>query len=504
MGEDMRTESEGPNNSEDAGHNPTSTEKAVGDQRDSDSAHMLEALKKRFRSVRGWAARHRCEIFFAFIAAVPLAWLGAVWFVPPNPYKVVLLTFDSKYRCHDPDADPPCEVKWPGRDHLTIGRYPVVLQILRLGDEKDDNKKRRQIAVSKAKDLVRSPDTLMVIGDLESTPTQASLAVYLEADPPLPYVSTTASGDNLLPPDCPRCSDENKVAAFLQTSPTNKDEADSAYRYAKQVLQKDPLTFFVVTEDAINDATNDQYSSNLYNDFINRLSSADAHFEYTLESLSEHIQDLQTWKPDCVFYIGTAGTATKLMKILAGRVRLVILSDEIVTQASGMGELESFPSAVFTYAADAADYNESNHVYQEDAIEIAGQLVSDLQTRGGDVWYQIRSLTHSESVESARQNLVQVIKDNSANNKAYDHCASAVDNVCVFARVPTNPIQRQNGLFHVWKVDSYDKSKMRDIDEWHRPRDLIEVKSRGEARHRDRKPARSAVEVSQRLAPVEP
>jgi hypothetical protein len=45
---------------------------------------------------------------------------------------------------------------------------------------------------------------------------------------------------------------------------------------------------------------------------------------------------------------------------------------------------------------------------------------------------------------------------------------------------------------------------MRDIDEWHRPRDLIEVKSRGEARHRDRKPARSAVEVSQRLAPVEP
>jgi hypothetical protein len=151
---------------------------------------------------------------------------------------------------------------------------------------------------------------------------------------------------------------------------------------------------------------------------------------------------------------------------------LVILSDSVIESRGRDERISGIGSAAhFTYADDAADYNSHTHRYAKDAALIARKLVEDLNQRGGDFLYRVRSLVHRETIESARTNLIRIMTEN-AEGRAWYPCESTADGsrICIFDYQKYH--KRRNGMFHVWRLAEGNEPIMVDIDGWHPPREL--------------------------------
>lgn len=104
--------------------------------------------------------------------------------------------------------------------------------------------------------------------------------------------------------------------------------------------------------------------------------------------------------------------------------------------------------------------------YAEDAFFIAEQLITDLNNRGGDIRFRVKSLLHFESADDARRNLVRIMKQNSVFRTSYK--SSNSNRIYVF-----EGHKRYVGIFHVWRIKEPSLqlgTEMEDVDNWHVPR----------------------------------
>jgi ABC-type branched-subunit amino acid transport system substrate-binding protein len=145
---------------------------------------------------------------------------------PPKhePYKVHLVessqTDDDTQQMFDTLAK-----RWNVQPPM-LGDVPIQLEIYKLQEDSFEAAKRE------AEALINNPNTLMVIGHLPSGLTEESLPIYLRAKPPVPYISTTASDDDLLAQCKDTCGDATHFAPLIQPSPRNVDQGASAVRFA--------------------------------------------------------------------------------------------------------------------------------------------------------------------------------------------------------------------------------------------------------------------------------
>jgi hypothetical protein len=406
----------------------------------------------RFGNWKSWAVEHKGEILWAFVFAIIFAWPAARFIEPPkhDPYRVAVV----EYSHTDDDTQKMfnnLSLDWSKQPPM-VGDVPVNLEVRRLVDDTPNAAKRA------AQDLLGSLDMLMVIGHLPSGLTEVSIPMYMEAHPPMPYISTTASDDDLLVRCEGKCSDSDGFVPLIQPSPRNSDQGDSAVRFA---IQNGKKRFLIVTEV---DQDNKTYLDNMVEGFEHAINNSGRATVVGTHSIGAPPSDQQIrdWSPDCILYAGRAGAAETLLHSIHGKELMVILSDSVIETRVNDEKLMVLSPVRFTYPTDAADYNRHVSVYGKDAVSISRQLIEDLNKNGGDFRYQLRSLVHLENIQDARRSLVEVMKKNAASRTWY-YCESS--SACVF-----DHHRRINGMFHVWRLDENNKTEMLDIDGWHPPR----------------------------------
>ena len=422
--------------------------------------HTLVAIKR-------WASEHKSEIFWAAIFAILVAWI----FDPPKPQPFTI------YILADPRTEPETMAVFESlernaqADPLTLGDVPVQVKLEKLDAGTTD------AAIAKASELANRPDTLMVIGHLPSPLIEASLPTYFQAIPPIPFLSTTASDEDLLI-NCEhlgtKCMRDGLFAPLLQLSPTNQDQGRAAIRFATQHGKR---RFMIVSE---NDFTLDTYTKDLiqaYHDAIAEFNVdhkqdgdlAEIVGKYRLSGLPDKAE-LRKSDPDCVLYAGELEVAHGLLHSFSDPQPLVILSDSSLESRLSDNALRDFILVRFTYQTDAEDYNDHTNIYGLDAYSIAKQLIADLNTRGGDLRYRLKTLLHFHYVNDARRSLVRVMKDNSIARTWYRGTPDQGE--------PGTPYlfdhhRRVAAIFHVWQLKDHAAkpgSQMVDVDNWHPPR----------------------------------
>jgi hypothetical protein len=418
-----------------------------------------------FRGAKGWTRHHRVEVFWAVVFSVIAGWVLAP--PPPQPYTIYIVA-DARTDQETMAAFEMLEQNFQS-DALSIGDVPVRVKIEKLDESTS--------AIDKANDLVNRPDTLLVIGHMPSAPIEDSLLVYFQAGPPVPVLSTTASDEDLLI-KCRQqrgaCFQDGWFAPLLQLSPTNKEQGRSAIRFA---IQKHKKRFLIVTE---LDFDKDGYTKDLvqaYDDAIketnNQLGGDSDGLaivgKYKLDHLPNK-EKLARLRPDCVLYAGELDTAHDLLSTFSGAEPMVILSDATLESRLTDNALGDFTLASFTYQTDAADYNNHTNIYGRDAYWIARQLIGDVNKRGGDWRYWLKSLLHFHSVKDARRNLVRIMEENSASRTWY---RGFPDQREIGTTYVFNQEKRVDGMFHVWQLNKQATkpgSEMLDVDNWHPPK----------------------------------
>ncbi|PYX18738.1 MAG: hypothetical protein DMG87_13670, partial [Acidobacteria bacterium] len=402
-------------------------------------------IKSRLREIAGlvrhWSSRHTGEIVWAFVFAVLAGYAFALYIEEPKPYRVYVVA--------DPDTNWETlsnnfRSKEGNQGFANIGDVKVEVQVQML--ENNDNESARK----KADELAGRPDALLVIQHGRSQHVETSLSTYLRARPQVPLIATSATDDDLLKQCDKSCVDEGwfdsvqqgamPFTPVLQLSPTNEIQARSAVQFASQRSKR---RFLIVPS---NDPKDQIYNDNLVKAYSNAI--GEAHGEVVgvrkMDALPSE-SDLETLKPDCVLYAGGVGEAQTLFDHLSrlkvtGAGLMLILSDSVIESRGTDSDLNAFDSTVpgtsasplvphppvvmaatrdllvtggatvtrtkkkgvrvnFTYQTDAADYNFHTSGYAEDAFSIALQLISDLNERGGDLRFRLKSFLHIHNVK---------------------------------------------------------------------------------------------------------
>jgi len=468
--------------------------------------------------LRGWASHHSGELLWAAVFAVVVGLPAAVYFAyfvtDPPPFKVYVVAGSHFLtKSTDPNLDTTQQFKSSFLKRRLANAVDIDLEVVELSDDKPET------AESKAQELVTKGDALIVIGHLDSEPTEASLGVYLKERPQVPFIASVQTDDGLLKKACPTesgqrsedslCYDGSKPLPYLQLSPTNLEQARWATRFATE----NHAHKFLIVE---NDGVNKTYAESLAADYskavveLNHAIGEKHNIDHTRlstdEVLTESLVQVQTlsdeilWKQfkdddiDCVLYAGGFDGADALLKqivdlkedrlragishrntnesTIAGKPLMVILDDSVAEERFSGTNFDMSPIHI-TDQADAEDYDKGISVYGLDAITIAAQLIDDLNKRGFDWRFRIRKTLHRLTVEDARRNLVRVMQQN------YDYHASyfgavrtgiAPDSRTVYA---FDGNLRANGLFHVWERAKLDKGyRNTDVDRWHPPKNI--------------------------------
>lgn len=448
------------------------------------------------------AIEHTSEIVWALLFAVLAGYAFALYIEEPPPYKIYVVTdldTDSETLSKDLRSQ---EQK---KEIAHIGRVPVKVQVVLLAAQDSQTAKRE------ADELAERADTLLVIQHGRSEHVAHSLPTYMGARPQIPVISTVATDDSLLAECGDSCFDRGWFQSprvddapfipLLQLSPTNAVQGRSAVQFASQRYKR--RRFLVVTSSNPEDRLYAKNMTRAYTDAIK-----EAHAELVgvrrMNALPSE-EEFKTLKADCILYAGGVGEAQALFdRLMAmhldGADPVVMLSDSVVESRGTDSDLAAFGAPAvaipatgqpankgivvnaanhehlqpgtkpgipvnFTYQGDAEDYNSHCNTYAEDAFLISERLIDDLNQRGGDLRFQIKSFFHLHNVKDARRSLADVMRQNSLFRSSY---ASAVaGRSYVF-----DGYKQSGGIFHVWQLRSSEEpgSKMDDIDNWHPPR----------------------------------
>jgi hypothetical protein len=436
---------------------------------------LLQTALYKFLSLSTWIRNHRSEVIIGAVFAVVIGVPAAIYFAAsldqsePKPYKIYLVA-GSHYltkSTEDPGRDTRSQFESSKLlDGLKVGDVKVKLEIEELTNDKPDTAKL------KAQELLGRRDTLLVIGHLDSEPTEASLSTYFEARPQVPFIASVQTDDELLKKACPdsKCFDGTSPLPFLQLSPTNKEQAHWAVRFA---TERNKRHFLIVQS---NNNENETYAKSLVDGYNNAISDAAVKDSgvtkqrITTESLTREAlrEDLQDGDVDCVLYAGGFDDVDSLLKRISdsGKSVMVILGDSVVERRLNGAKLHFSPVHI-TDQSDAADYEKGISVYGMDAIAIAAQLIRDLANRGLDFEFRSKAWLKRQTVEDARRNLVRVMQENFAFRSSYIGAPdiSSSDSLAVYA---FSGYQRSGGMFHVWKRSSSRAGyEIIDVDPWH-------------------------------------
>jgi hypothetical protein len=465
--------------------------------------------------VRLWVQHHGGEVLWAVIFALavglPAAVYFAYYFIEPKPYKIYIVA-GSHYlnKSKDPNLDTATQFKLSFPKRRLADFVDVDLEVVELSD--DDCK----TAVAKAQELAAKDDTLLVIGHLDSEPTEASLPFYLNARPQVPFLASVQTDDDLLGKACRKdpgaqsvefnCYDGLLPLPYLQLSPTNLEQARWAVRFA---VENHAHKFLIIE----NDMVNKSYAGSLADDYTRAITEQNhaisdqhnsSHTPVPMDQvLTESLVPIQTlsdeilWEQfkdgevDCVLYVGGFdGTGPLLKRIgdlrkahldnaqdhaetkIAGRPLMVVLDDSVVEERLSAADFALSPIHI-TDQADAADYSSGISIYGIDSIEIATQLIDDLNRRGFDWKFRVRKLLHRLTVEDARRNLVHVMQQNFDYHSSYFGAVRSArfpDSRSVYV---FDGYTRANGMFHVWqRIKSGAGYQYIDVDRWHPLRNI--------------------------------
>jgi hypothetical protein len=490
---------------------------------------FLALVLSGFTRLRLWAQHHGGEVLwaavFALVVGVPAALYAAYFITDPPPYKIYLVA-GSHYlsKSQEPNLDTAQQFIASFPKRRVADAVDVNLEVVPLADDTPET------AESVAQDLLAKGDALLVIGHLDSEPTEASLPIYLKARPQVPFIASVQTEDGLLEKACPKepsrrressiCDDELKPLPYLQLSPTNLEQARWAVRFAAENYSHR----FLIVE---NDAVNRPYAENLARDYSNAIAEYNKAIgeKHRADKTPLSIEEVLTESPifqmqtltdeilweqfkdadvDCVLYAGGFDGAGPLLKkivdlkedhldkAIAGKDReekavaekplMVLLDDSVVEERLSGAKFELSPVHI-TDQADAADYSKGISAYGLDAITIAAQLIDDLNRRGFDWKFRVRKQLHRLTVEDARRNLVRVMQQNYDYHASYfgaARTAIAPDSRTVYA---FDGYLRANGMFHVWKrVKSSTGYANIDVDRWHPLRSIPDSSASGDKR----------------------
>jgi hypothetical protein len=467
-------------------------------------------IRERWAKMR----EHKGEILWAVVFAVlvPIAlevphWLGCR---PPESYKVYLM----QYKWSDNNLESGANNELFGRaatefnrTHYQVRGVPVQLQQEQINNE--DESRDIQLTVAKAEEIGAKEDTLLVITQLNSGPTEAALPAFFEhTHPAVPVLATSETDDDLLKSCGPtHCGGDLGFAPLLQLPPTNRAQAEAAFRFA---LQNNRTRFSIVKEDtALNG--NDPYVESLISDFVDviqRGRNYDIHQGMTtsLELTPPDAQALSDFKKsdlekdvDCVLYVGQLTHAKELLQDLSkkGSHAMVILSDTAVEPTITGGEVgpcatplaKEACSVRFLDVRNADDWNRQTNSFVLDAQAIAGQLIDDLDHRTHSwSWFGLKCWLDWETTADVREELLREMKDdldrrvsyNGWTNTSLDYSGGLDADAPIYTfRWQNQENQaggnrsphRVQGMFHVWQPGVINGPDglvaMDDVDRWH-------------------------------------
>jgi hypothetical protein len=452
--------------------------------------------------VRSWAARHVGEIAWALLFAVLAGYAFIRYTEDPKPFKIYVVA--------DPDTDAVTLSRtFRSQEHNSpighIGRVPVDVQLEVLAD------RDKETANKKAEELVARPDTLLVVMHGRSDHVTHSLKTYLAKRPQVPIIATAATDDDLLSECDSSCvdqgwfetepSDSEPFRPLLQLSPTNAAQAHSAVMFASHTYKR--RRFLIVSS---NDPSDASYTKKMIEAYHDEITAAHGELKGVRDMATlPSDADLRKLDPDCILYAGGNGEAQSLLSSLSSMNLknmdlVVMLSDSVIdtrgrdsdlavfgapqlavpakeehhpggkVDAAGRERLVSIsmPKLQFNFTDqnDATDYNSHNNAYAQDAFLIAQTLITDLNDRGGDIRFRVKSALHLIGVDDARRNLVDIMKQNARFHSSYR--SSSPNRIYVF-----EGHKQYGGIFHVWRLKQPSRqpgSEMDDVDNWHIPR----------------------------------
>jgi branched-chain amino acid transport system substrate-binding protein len=294
------------------------------------------------------------------------------WWTGSQSYKVYVVG------SFNPSEETTQEV-WQG--FTAKGDLTATLDGVRVTLDRENDAGDPKEAQKVAAELARRSDTLMVVGHLLSTPTQAALPTYLDSGPPIPVILATETNPTLLrssnlPPNSP---DDEPFPAF-RLSPTDDDQATIAADFAAG--QKGAENFWIVK-----DTGNPTYSNYLASEFQNRVVADGKHVVMTTTTdTSPNPDELKARNIDWVFFAGDESHAMVLIDQIRSvpwvKKPRIMLSDWSVGPNLLPKKGVAAEGVFLTHPLPADVYNKDGYKwYGRQAREIVEHLIKDANLR---------------------------------------------------------------------------------------------------------------------------
>jgi ABC-type branched-subunit amino acid transport system substrate-binding protein len=298
-------------------------------------------------------------------------------------------------------------------------------------------------------------DTLLVVGHLESTPTQKALPAYLQiAEPPIPVILTTETNPNVLPP---KPADGTYYPAF-RLSPTDDSQAKKAADFA---LSQGATAIWVVE-----DVSNHVYSKYLAHEFVRQVHQHPS-AKVLLWSTNYNIPPAYAVSAlgiNWVFFAGEWQDALVLIRQLRAMPQThkvnILLSDWCVDGKlieDGGSDVEN---VYLTHALSPTVYNQEHYaVYGKDAFQLVKQLLVDgdqqfdqLARKGGNkTAYLLRRVLGLRRVGDARRTLAYLMEASVLQRRAFSLTGGTGEAQAVFNGDGT----RIDAAFQVWQIRNH-------------------------------------------------
>jgi branched-chain amino acid transport system substrate-binding protein len=355
------------------------------------------------------------------------------WWTGPQSYKVYVVG------SFNPPEETTLEV-WQGftanQLKLTINGVSVVTE---RANDAGDPKEAAKIAGM----LAARNDTLMVIGHVLSTQSQAALPVYLGSEPPVPVILATETNPYVVPSNSP---DESPYPVF-RLSPTDDKQAEIAAEFAMEKLGKN--RFWI-----IKNTNNSTYSSYLASNFQERVVKAGRQvYKITDTDNLPDPDDLRNASIDCVFFAGDESHAMMLIDHIESvpwaRKPRIILSDwsvgpNLIPRTGNKSE-----GIFLTHPLSADVYNKEQYVwYGKQSHEVVEQLITDASLRFAQaltdkepVSFFFKRILNIHRVADARTAVITIMNER--------HTFSTTPNITyAFDHYGQSPTSE----FHIWQI----------------------------------------------------
>jgi ABC-type branched-subunit amino acid transport system substrate-binding protein len=364
---------------------------------------------------------------------VSVALLGRVtdWWRGPSAYKIYIVG----------DFRPSFQATKEVRQGFAEGGDPRTrIDGVPLSIEQRDDSGDPARAAEVASELIGRDDTLLVVGHLVSTQTEAALPYYLrKAKPQVPVILVTETNPNLMPPGT-----TNERYPILRLSPLDNKQAEQAADFAQR---KGARNFWVVE-----DTSNPTYSRYLALEFIKQVQSrGNRVLLWSNNMMVPSADTLKAFKIDCVFFAGEASKALILIRQIRAinwghNPPMIILSDWCADpKLINEGGADVGQGVYLTNPLDARDYSTTGRGYVpagELARTIVDQVLDDASRRfrssqidNSVVRYALQKALNIHRVSDARRTIIEVLREHhsfSSGEIQFDDDGNRIDAAAKF------------------------------------------------------------------------